>query len=234
MTIGTGHDIIAGIDAQVSGSGPAIYGTQKPYIADPNTGALVANPNYGGQYSTGATGELAPYYGAVTATYNKYMGAGPESQEVQDYWASDLKSGQHYYMQQSGGTMTEQQAFDAALADMHLNFAISDEFQDIVAGGPDRAGNVRFTGGGSTTTVVNNPSTPQTQAMIYGGGGSSGANINMANREAKTAADNFKILKSDPNALAGAGRGMYNQSKQQSSGSKVPGPGVKNTNIPTA
>ena len=131
MTIGTGHDIIAGIDAQVSGSGPAIYGTQKPYIADPNTGALVANPNYGGQYSTGATGELAPYYGAVTATYNKYMGAGPESQEVQDYWASDLKSGQHYYMQQSGGTMTDQQAFDAALADMHLNFAISDEFQDL-------------------------------------------------------------------------------------------------------
>lgn len=228
----TGYNILAGIDAQVGGTGPAIYGTQQPFVSDPNTGALVANPNYGGQYAGGDNSELSPYYGAVTEAYNKFLGAGPESQDVKDYWASDLKSGQHYYMQKYG--VTAQQAFDSAKADMHLNFGISNEFQNILAGGPDRAGNVRFTGGGGNTTVITTPSTPQTPAMIYGGSSGGGSNINMANREAKTAADNFKIIKSDPNQLAGAGRGLYNQSKQQGSGSKVPGPGVRNTNIPTA
>ena len=89
MTIGTGSDIIAGIDAQISGTGPAVYGTQKPYVPDATTGQLVVNPNYGGAYSSA---ELDPYKSYVGQAYHTFLGAGPESDDVVNYWASDLKS----------------------------------------------------------------------------------------------------------------------------------------------
>ena len=234
MAIGTGHDIIAGIDAQVAGTGPAVYGTQKPYVPDATTGQLVVNPNYGGAYSSA---ELDPYKSFVGQAYHTFLGAGPENDDVVNYWASDLRSAQHYNKVAHG--MSDTEAFNQALATMHMNFGASAEYQDIVAGGPDRGGVVKFPSGGSrsttTTTTTTPPAPPQTQAMIYGGGGGSGTNINKANREAETAVDNFKILKDDPNKLSGSNRNLYNTNYTKSQGGTTPpGGAVRNTNIPTA
>ena len=227
------NPIFTAIDAQVAGTGPGIYGTQKPYIADPETGQLVANQNYGGEYSSA---ELSPHQETVEKTYVQYFGAGPESQQVIDYWASDMVSGKHYYEQKG---YTPDQAEAMALGDMQLNFGASPEFQAIAQGGPNRANHVPFPGGSGSSSSGGGGSYTPAPAMIYGGSGSSGGtNINLTNKKAETAADTFKISKDDPNRLSMRNRNLFDTTYTTKVRPKVntttPGGAAKNTNIPTA